>query len=99
MYRSSAIVVANTFADIPFSFAKIIIFNIIVYFMTDLARNAGGFWTFHLFSYMAFLAMQGFFRTIGLLCVDIFTAFRLAVFCVPNMVQVTCFVATACVEC
>ena len=88
MYRSSAVVIANTLADIPFSLTRIMIFNIIIYFMTNLARNAGGFWTFHLFSYLALLTMQGLFRTFGLLCIDFFAAFWLAVFFLPNLIQV-----------
>jgi hypothetical protein len=59
MYRPSAIAVANTLADIPFSAARVLIFNIPVYFMSNLSRTAGGFWTFHLFNYVAYLTMQG----------------------------------------
>jgi ATP-binding cassette subfamily G (WHITE) protein 2 (SNQ2) len=59
MYRPSAIALANTFADLPFSAARVLIFNIPVYFMTNLNRSAGGFWTFHLFNYIAYLTMQG----------------------------------------
>lgn len=49
LYRPSAIAIANTLADIPFSAVKVFIYNIIIYFMSGLARNGGGFWTFHLF--------------------------------------------------
>ncbi|KAN0100115.1 hypothetical protein V8E55_000099 [Tylopilus felleus] len=42
------------------------------------ARCAGEFITFHLFIYMAYLAMQGFFRTYGLLFVSFDSVFRLA---------------------
>jgi ATP-binding cassette subfamily G (WHITE) protein 2 (SNQ2) len=45
-------------ADLPFSATRLIIFDIIIYFMTNLSRSAGGFFTFHLFQYVAFLAMQ-----------------------------------------
>lgn len=51
------------------------------------ARSAGAFFTFHLFVYVAFLALQGFFRTFGLLCVSFDSAFRLATFFLPSMVQ------------
>lgn len=57
--------VANTLADIPFSAVRILIYDIIVYFMCNLARSGGGFWTFHLFNNLAYIAMQGFFRTFG----------------------------------
>ncbi|KAJ7897281.1 pleiotropic drug resistance ABC transporter [Mycena olivaceomarginata] len=69
--------VANTLADIPFSAARVLIFNIPVYFMSNLSRTAGGFWTFHLFNYVAYLTMQGFFRTFGVLCTNFHFAFRL----------------------
>lgn len=53
------------------------------------ARSAGGFFTFHLFVYVTYLAMQGFFRTFGLLCINFDSAFRLATFFLPNMIQYT----------
>ncbi|KAJ7135007.1 ABC-2 type transporter-domain-containing protein [Mycena crocata] len=92
MYRPSAIAVANTFADLPFSAARVLIFNIPVYFMTHLHRSGGGFWTFHLFNYVAYLTMQGFFRTFGLICTNFHTAFRLAVFFIPNFVEYTGYI-------
>lgn len=88
-YRPAAIVLANFFADIPIAAVRVFIFDVIVYFMTNLARSAGGFWTFHLFVYTGYLALQGFFRTLGLLCVNFDSAFRLATVFVPNMMQYT----------
>ncbi|KAI6015643.1 pleiotropic drug resistance ABC transporter [Pisolithus marmoratus] len=88
-YRPAAIVLANFFADIPIAAARVFIFNVIVYFMANLARSAGGFWTFHLFVYTGYLALQGFFRTLGLLCVNFDSAFRLIALFVPNMMQYT----------
>lgn len=85
LYRPSAIAIANTIADLPFSASRILIFNIVVYFMANLNRSAGGFFTFHLFTYLAYLVMQGFFRTFGLLCKNFDAAFRLAVFFIPNL--------------
>ena len=35
---------------------------------------------------MAFLTMQGFFRTFGVMCTNFDSAFRLAVFFIPNMI-------------
>lgn len=49
LYRPAAIAIANTLADMPFSALRIFIYNIIIYFMANLARSAGGFFTFHLF--------------------------------------------------
>jgi len=52
-----------------------------------LDRSACGFWTFHLFSYLGLLAIQGFFRTFGLMCSNFDTAFRMSILFVPNIVQ------------
>ncbi|KAG7452088.1 uncharacterized protein BT62DRAFT_882231 [Guyanagaster necrorhizus] len=87
MYRPSATALANTIADLPFSAVRVLIFNIIVYFMTNLDRSAGAFFTFHLFNYVAYLSMQGFFRTFGLLCQNFDVAFRLGTFFIPNFVE------------
>ncbi|KAI0095244.1 ABC-2 type transporter-domain-containing protein [Irpex rosettiformis] len=86
-YRPAATVIANTLADMPFSFIRITIYNIIIYFMVNLNRNGGAFFAWELVSYLAFLTMQGFFRTFGLMCSNFDTAFRLSVFFIPNMVQ------------
>jgi hypothetical protein len=51
--------------------------------MAGLKRNPGGFFTFHLINYTGFLAMQGLFRTFGILCPDFDTAFRLGALFVP----------------
>jgi hypothetical protein len=85
MYRPSAIALANFFADLPFSASRVLMFNIIVYFLSGMYRSAGAFFTFHLFNYLAYLVMQGFFRTFGLICVNFDAAFRLAVFFIPNL--------------
>ncbi|KAJ7109815.1 ABC-2 type transporter-domain-containing protein [Mycena epipterygia] len=92
MYRASATALANTLADLPFSAARVLVFNLPVYFMTNLNRSAGGFFTFHLINYIAYLSMQGFFRTFGMLCTNFHTAFRLAVFFIPNFVEYTGYV-------
>ncbi|KAJ7292923.1 ABC-2 type transporter-domain-containing protein [Mycena rebaudengoi] len=92
MYRPSAIALGNTLADLPFSASRVLLFNIPVYFMTNLHRSGGGFWTFHIFNYLAYLTMQGFFRTFGLLCTNFDSAFRLAVFFIPNFIEYTGYV-------
>jgi ATP-binding cassette, subfamily G (WHITE), member 2, SNQ2 len=85
-YRPAAVQIANALADIPFSAIRILIYDIIIYFMAHLARSPGRFFTFHLVNYTAFLAMQGFFRTIGLFCNNFDTAFRVAVAIFPNLI-------------
>jgi ABC-type multidrug transport system permease subunit len=86
LYRPAAYQIANALADMPFSATRILIYDIIIYFMTHLSRTPGRFFTFHLINYTAFLTMQGFFRTIGLFFSNYYTAFRVAVFVFPNLV-------------
>jgi ABC-type multidrug transport system permease subunit len=85
-YRPAAYQIANALADMPFSATRILIYDIIIYFMTHLERSAGRFFTFHLINYTAFLAMQGFFRTIGLFFSNYHSAFRVAVSIFPNLI-------------
>jgi ATP-binding cassette subfamily G (WHITE) protein 2 (SNQ2) len=85
-YRPAAYQIANALADLPFSATRILVFDIIVYFMSHLHRSAGRFFAFHLINYTAFLAMQGFFRTVGLFFDSYHTAFRVAVAIFPNLV-------------
>ena len=49
LYRPAAVAIANTLSDIPFSAVRVFIYNIIIYFMANLSRSAGGFFTYHLF--------------------------------------------------
>ncbi|KAF8640630.1 hypothetical protein AX17_000290 [Amanita inopinata Kibby_2008] len=87
LYRPSAVAAANTLADLPFSAVRIFLFNIVVYFLSGLHRSAGAFWTYHLFNYISYLVMQGLFRTLGLICFNFDSAFRLATFFIPNFVE------------
>ena len=103
MYRPSALSLANTLADLPFSATRLFIYDVIVYFMAGLRTDAAAFFTFQLIvsiasrilanwqlirfkTYTAYLSMQGFFRTFGLLCRTFDAAFRSATFFVPNMI-------------
>jgi len=57
--------------------------------MANLHRSGGAFWTFHLFNYMAFLAIQGLFRTLGFCFSSCEAAFRLGAFLVTGLVLST----------
>lgn len=57
-YRPGALGLANLLSDLPFSATRVLIFDIIIYFMCGLSRSAGGFFVYHLFQYCSFLAMQ-----------------------------------------
>jgi ATP-binding cassette, subfamily G (WHITE), member 2, SNQ2 len=57
--------------------------------MANLHRSGKAFWTFHLFNYMAFLSIQGLFRTLGLFFSSYDAAFRLGALLITNLVFYT----------
>ncbi|KAF2851942.1 ABC transporter [Plenodomus tracheiphilus IPT5] len=77
-HRPSALWIAQIGVDLLFSAVQILVFSIIVYFMTNLVRDAGAFFTFFLVITTGYLAMTLFFRTVGCLCPDFDVAIRLA---------------------
>ncbi|KAE8828021.1 hypothetical protein PTNB85_07205 [Pyrenophora teres f. teres] len=77
-HRPSALWIAQIGVDLLFASIQILVFSIIVYFMTNLVRDAGAFFTFFLVIVTGYLAMTLFFRTVGCLCPDFDVAIRLA---------------------
>lgn len=77
-HRPSALWIAQIGVDLLFSSVQILVFSIIVYFMTNLVRDAGAFFIFVLMIITGYLAMTLFFRTVGCLCPDFDVAIRLA---------------------
>ncbi|RMZ68192.1 abc transporter [Pyrenophora seminiperda CCB06] len=77
-HRPSALWIAQIGVDLLFASVQILVFSIIVYFMTNLVRDAGAFFTFFLIIVTGYLAMTLFFRTVGCLCPDFDVAIRLA---------------------
>ncbi|KAJ4377583.1 ATP-binding cassette transporter snq2 [Neocucurbitaria cava] len=77
-HRPSALWIAQIGVDLLFASVQILVFSIIVYFMTNLVRDAGAFFTFALVIIIGYLAMTLFFRTVGCLCPDFDVAIRLA---------------------
>ncbi|WBW75480.1 plasma membrane brefeldin A efflux transporter Bfr1 [Schizosaccharomyces osmophilus] len=62
LYHPAADVISSLIVDIPFRFINVTVFSIILYFLTDLRRTAGGFWTFYVFLFLSALTMTTFFR-------------------------------------
>ncbi|CAD6951921.1 unnamed protein product [Tilletia caries] len=77
-YRPASLSLAQLCAEIPFSFPRILIFSIILYFMTGLVREAGAFFAFFITVYITFLAMTALFRIFGTVCQSYDVAARLA---------------------
>ncbi|KAI2628522.1 ABC-2 type transporter-domain-containing protein [Hypoxylon sp. NC1633] len=88
-HRPSALWIAQIFVDTAFSASQILIFSIIVYFMTNLTRTAGAFFTFYLLILVGNIAMTLYFRIIGCLSPDFDYAIKFAV------VTVTLFILTS----
>lgn len=65
MYRPSAIILAQTIADLPVLIVQLAIFCIIVYFMSGLKEQPGNFFIFYLFVFFTTLSTMAFFRFIG----------------------------------
>lgn len=87
-HRPSALWIAQIFVDQAFAASQIMLFSLIVYFMTGLVRDAGAFFTFYLLILSGNIAMTLFFRIIGCLSPDFDYAVKFAV------VTITFFVVT-----
>ncbi|CUS08831.1 unnamed protein product [Tuber aestivum] len=77
-HRPSALWIAQIVVDVVFAATQIMVFSIIVYFMSGLVRDAGAFLTFWLVIITGYLAMTLFFRTIGCVCPDFDYAMKFA---------------------
>lgn len=78
-HRPSALWIGQIFVDQAFSASRVMLFSIIVYFMTGLFRDAGAFFTFYLMILSGNIAMTLFFRIIGCVCPDFNSAIKFAV--------------------
>ncbi|KAK5995296.1 ABC multidrug transporter I [Cladobotryum mycophilum] len=88
-HRPSALWIGQIFVDQAFAASQILVFSIIVYFMTGLVRDAGAFFTFYLMILSGNIAMTLFFRILGCVSPDFDYAIKFAV------VIITLFVTTS----
>lgn len=65
MYRPSAVLLAQTIGDMPLYFVMIVMFTLIIYFMTGLKVDAGLYFMYLLFVYFTTLCTTALFRSIG----------------------------------
>lgn len=65
MYHPSAEAVASMLCDLPYKVANTIVFNLTLYFMSNLRREPGPFFFYLLTCFLATLAMSMVFRTIA----------------------------------
>ncbi|KAJ5082688.1 ABC multidrug transporter C [Penicillium argentinense] len=65
MYHPFTEAVASMLCDMPYKLLNTVTFNVTLYFMTNLRRTPGAFFTFLLFSLVTTLTMSMIFRTIA----------------------------------
>jgi ATP-binding cassette subfamily G (WHITE) protein 2 (PDR) len=66
-HHPSAEAMAGLVTDMPYKIGNAIFFNVVLYFMTNLRRTPGAFFTFLLFSFGTTLVMSHMYRTFGAL--------------------------------
>ncbi|KAF9771008.1 ZEB2-regulated ABC transporter 1 [Fusarium sp. DS 682] len=64
-YHASAEAFSSILVDMPYKISNSILFNVTLYFMSNLNREAGAFFFYLLVSFIMVLAMSGIFRSIA----------------------------------
>ncbi|KAG5825584.1 hypothetical protein H9Q74_004317 [Fusarium xylarioides] len=64
-YHASAEALSSILVDMPYKISNSILFNVTLYFMSNLNRDAGPFFFYLLVSFLMVLAMSGVFRSIA----------------------------------
>lgn len=67
LYRQSTQAIAGYLMDLPYKTINMLIFNVTVYFMTNLRRDPGSFFFFCLTTYLTTLVMSCLYRTLAYL--------------------------------
>lgn len=65
LYHPSAEAIATFIADLPTKIVSSVIFDLTIYFMTNLRREVGPFFIFFMFSFLSTITMSIIFRIIG----------------------------------
>ena len=76
-YRPAAFAIAQTVVDIPLVLIQVTIFDVVVYFMSNLSRTASQFFISLLFLFFITMTMYAFFRAIGALVSSLDVATRI----------------------
>ncbi|KAL6918139.1 hypothetical protein FSHL1_009570 [Fusarium sambucinum] len=92
LYHPSAEAIASMLCDLPYKVANTIVFNITLYFMTNLKREPGAFFFFILMSFVVVLVMSMIFRTIASATRSLFQALVPAAILILDLVIFTGFV-------
>ncbi|KAL3956228.1 hypothetical protein ACCO45_009074 [Purpureocillium lilacinum] len=92
LYHPSAEAVASMLCDMPYKISNSIVFNLTLYFMTNLRREPGPFFFFLLISFVTVLVMSMIFRTIASASRTLFQALVPAAILILDLVIFTGFV-------
>ncbi|KAJ5479041.1 hypothetical protein N7530_004550 [Penicillium desertorum] len=76
-YRPAAYALAQVVVDVPLVFIQVVLFDIVVYFMANLARAPSQFFINLLIIFTLTMTMYSFFRALGALCSSLDVATRL----------------------
>lgn len=88
-YRPAAYAIAQTVVDIPLVLVQVTIFNLVVYFMADLARTPLQFFISLLILWVLTMSMYSFFRAVGALCKSLDVATRITGVAIQALVVYT----------
>lgn len=75
-YRPSAISLARVITDFPVLLVQVLMFSIVMYFMTNLDRDVNKFWIYVLFVYITTLLLTAIYRMFASISPEINTAIR-----------------------
>lgn len=75
-YRPSAVSIARVITDLPVIFVQVVIFGIIMYFLTNLDRDVSKFWIYLLFVYVTTILLTAMYRMFASVSPEIDTAVR-----------------------
>ncbi|KAL9103677.1 MAG: hypothetical protein Q9163_001303 [Psora crenata] len=88
-YRPAAYAIAQTVVDMPLVLIQVLIFDLVVYFMSNLARTPSQFFISVLFLWILTMNMYSFFRALGALCKSLDVATRITGVAVQVLVVYT----------
>ncbi|TGJ85821.1 hypothetical protein E0Z10_g2926 [Xylaria hypoxylon] len=74
--RPSAVALARVITDFPMIFVQVVLFGIIMYFMTNLDRDVSKFWIYLLFVYTTTIMVTALYRLFASISPEIDTAVR-----------------------
>ncbi|KAJ5306099.1 hypothetical protein N7508_005114 [Penicillium antarcticum] len=91
-YHPATEAIAGVLSDIPVKFALAVVFNIILYFLAGLKRDAGNFFLYFLITFVITFVMSAVFRTLAAVTKTISQAMGLAGVMILALVVYTGFV-------